>query len=777
MRSLNWRSALTPQDLEWLIEGVITPEILERTRAMAGAHLATGAFGILDSKDPATFSAGDVSRPLRVTLNATNDLTLDVSVGKAISKSGELLYTTQPLLGLVLPTLAVSSVLVVSIKKTEVDYDIRPTDFPMVAVPGFRSRPGVDPGASMPSTDADLAEAERSMIEMIDAAAYSLLPEEERDDRVVLAVVTIQAGPVLSLDVARATYAFNRPWFSAVDVEHRSKVGRGLVTDDNPHGTTLSGLAAGEGVTAIQAWTPEGVVVARDGELARIPGFRCQEVIALGQLINDDLAGTISGIPAVGSVRTKLARLTNFPVRLLSAVRAQDGTDVSAFIVPFRPLIAIPPHEGASLVSDVTVTYSSVSAGQPPLGDIIAGSPPLVGANLTQLAFAQPVPARKELIISQGREFDEIEVAAASLIGYGTVPLAGRALLDSTGAVQLLPQAIVCQTRLDAAGSAAQPVTKTIFAPGRLRVSLTGAAAGATMAVQIQITGKDEAGATLSETVAFSGASWVDQAAPSCAESGAQFGNFGSQKVSANVWASITSWQVILRQNDGLNGAITIYVDPDSAESAVGDSLPLASFMWDGTKTCDLTDDRPVSLLALAPHSSPIIAEGHGLIRSLSPAPVAWYVEDFRAPRYMDAAQSTLDRGFDGCRGRAPDGVVTKATYVSRALGGKLDQVGAPGLSSLAVTVYALPGHSDPEVNPARCVQALQLRVYQGQAGGAWPGAALTVPSPYFGVPITPSSSPALPGGNLPVNRVQVLLTTNRLGNLLKGIAIAITSV
>jgi hypothetical protein len=288
----------------------------------------------------------------------------------------------------------------------------------------------------------------------------------------------------------------------------------------------------------------------------------------------------------------------------------------------------------------------------------------------------------------------------------------------------------------------------------------------------------------LSETVAFSGTTWSDSAPPSCAENANQFGFFGSQKVSANVWAAVTSWQVLTRANDGLNSAIVLYIEPDSVQLAVNDVCPLASFLWDGTKTCDLRDERPVSMFASAPHSSPVIAEGLALLASRyivnlggSPpfgSPTVWYVEDFREPRYMDATQSTLDRAWDGCRGRAPDGSVAKATYVSRPLVADASAFGLPR-SFATVIVFGLPYEQHVGADLSKCVQSLQLRIFQGQGTGVAP-AAITLPAPYFGFAVTPSSAPALPNGNIAINRVQVLLTTNGLGNLLKGIAVAIVS-
>jgi len=769
MRGLNYDSALTTEDFAFL-ERVLTQETLERTRALFGAYLDASSHGIVDKKDPAAISTTDTDRPLQVKANGSNAMLFDVTIGAAFSKSGEWLFLTQPLQGLLLPTSTVGQVVVVSLKKTEVTFDERLTKFNYL-VAKFRSRPGDDPSAETPPTSGEIAEAEKAMISAQLLADYEALSQEDKDDRVVLAVIKIVDGPALSIDYTRASYSFNRPWFSPADIAHRSKVGSGVVTDNDPHGLAISDLSVGD-LTALQLWIAYGVIVAKDLEFAKLPGFKCVDTIPQLSILNDDAAGSISGLPEIPGAPAKLSRLvqlTNYPVRLLRIHRASDNLELSGFIVPGTSVVCIPPHETDALTGDVVITTTAVSAAQPPTGQLVASGTPRVGANLTRLSFLPPVDGRREVMIARGLEFTDLPGPTATLLDYGTIPIEGRVVLDKAGNVQLVPQVLACQSSLNTAGSAEQKVAKTFLAPGRLRVALTGAAAGPTMQVQIQLRGKDASGGTVQETVTFD-STWTDSTPPSCAENPNQFGKFGSgQKLSTNVFSELTSWQVLLRQNDGINSAVVVYVEPDSVKLEASDVLPLASFRWDGTKTCDLRDDRPISLVAALPGRSPVIAEGLGLVRNLSPAPVRSYVEDFAAPQFMDATQSSMSRSYAGCRGPAPDGVLTKATYVSRALVGRTDQIGGGAPAGPNVTIFPIMDPAFPELDPAKVLTSLQVRAHQGQAAGAW-GALVNA---QFGVAVAGAS---LGGGNAPINRVQVFLTTNNLGNRLRGIAVAIVS-
>ncbi len=754
MRGLNFDSATATQDFGFLQE-VIAQEILARQQALMGITAPDLGVGIWDPKDPAAIAEGE-SRPLKVVVNTTNLLTLDVSIGGAFCQSGEWLFTTQLLQNIPLPNTDVGSVFVVNIKRTEPTFDPRLTPVGVgTLINKYISRPGVNPAPDAdPLTAGEIAEAEKALIEVVTLATYQAYTTDELADRVTLAVVLVSTGPVLSVDLTRVSYPFNRPWYSPVDIAHRSKVGSGTKTDNNPHALDLGDLSSGE-LTPYQIFSVYGSVIAKDLDFPKLPGFKCEEGVPQLGILNDDMAGTITGVPGIPGVPNKPSRyveLTNYPVRLVRLVRANDNLELSGFIVPGRNLIGIPPHETDSLTNDLVVTTTAVSAGQPPIGNA-----------LTRLTFSAPVEDRKEMLLSRGQAFRELAVAVASLVDYGAIPTYGRVVLNAVGEVVALPNVLVCQTRLDTAGSAEQKVSRTMLAPGRVRIGLTGAVAGPLLTVQIQINGKGADGATLQETLTF-GSSWSDSLIPTCAENSSQF------KTSSNTYASLTSWQVIQRTNDGINSAIVICGFPNSIYAEAADALPLASFTWDGIRACELRDDRPISLLGMhaAPsHVSPVVAAGMGIIRALSPAPIAWFIEDFAEPRWMDATQSSMDRSFSGLRGPVPVAPFT-GTWVSRPLPGNLTQIGGV-VANVSLAVYPIPDHRNPETDPSNAVSSLMVRAFQGQGGGVW-GAAVAAT---LGVPV---SGATLGGGNAPINRAQCYLTTNNRGDRLKGVAVAIVS-
>ena len=88
--SLNWtiRHALDRLNRQ---HNVYNDEFLERLRLVFGHPDWFGtvsSWGVVDPVDPAGALAGDASRPLVVSANATNQLSIDVNPGMAVTKSG-----------------------------------------------------------------------------------------------------------------------------------------------------------------------------------------------------------------------------------------------------------------------------------------------------------------------------------------------------------------------------------------------------------------------------------------------------------------------------------------------------------------------------------------------------------------------------------------------------------------------------------------------------------------------------------------------------------------
>ena len=112
----------------------------------------------------------------------------------------------------------------------------------------------------------------------------------------VVRVTSNNGALTTTLTVTRDAYPFNRPWFSPVDVIHRSYVGTGTVTAANPHGQTLEDLDVGP-VPLLQMPRTAGGIIAKDYQYPRCPGHLTQETIAYTSLVQGVVA-TLQQRPA-----------------------------------------------------------------------------------------------------------------------------------------------------------------------------------------------------------------------------------------------------------------------------------------------------------------------------------------------------------------------------------------------------------------------------------------------------------------------------------------------
>jgi hypothetical protein len=580
MRRLNWEAPQSLYDLEF-IQDVYTEEFLERLKLVFGASYATAWWGVVDEVDPQTAQTSD-SRPLVVRANATLPLTVDVLAGMAVTQTGERIVLTAVQLQRALADSGSAAKNVVYLRSTEAADKNKLTDYDILVPSRYNT-----------AADADLLQ-----VSTVDD--YVAMSSTDKEDDVVLAVVTVQpdgaGGHELSIDMTANSYSWNRPWFSPVDIAHRSRIGTGVTTDNNPHGLQINDMVAG-GLTLWQLILDYGIIVSEDQSYAKVAGQECTQIVPAGSILLD-AAGTVTGF-----VNAHYIVLLYYPQNILRVTDdASDTSELGARVVKGTRILYFPPDErfndgvpvAPASLRDLRVRYTWVETGHPEI------TVPQI--NLT---ISNPIP--RETMVAGGLQLTELDDETLEFADAGGIPKQYHTFVDASKTVRKRPQVCFCTKKLDAVGAALEPFVISPWGPAKIIVALTGATSGpvpATLQVEIQIAGKDTTGATVTENILFDN-TWLDNPPGATAEEPKQF------KETTTVWSALTTWKVVNRVDDGANSAVMMWLDhqPVSEETETfADILPLFYCFWDGTQIVEMLDERSINTIAEEPTRSPLEA-------------------------------------------------------------------------------------------------------------------------------------------------------------------------
>ena len=218
-------------------------------------------FVIIDQIDPKDLVETDTTRPLIVRVSDVDALRITVNSGAVVCPNGTICNLTSQVSDFELARTNIDDVLVVFLENE--------------IIAGGESRLSKYQVAAK-TRYTQSTELLRSAL-LVDYNNSSLFPSTRKENIVVLAIVKVVSGisgTELLLDYTNSIYPFNRPWFSTVDVEHRSSKGSGLVTARNPHGTTFNDLSTGE-IPFYSQISGIGSILAKDVDLKGRAGYAC----------------------------------------------------------------------------------------------------------------------------------------------------------------------------------------------------------------------------------------------------------------------------------------------------------------------------------------------------------------------------------------------------------------------------------------------------------------------------------------------------------------------
>jgi len=668
MPGLNWETPVDLKSLSFIFDNVFSSEQRARLQLLGGVVRSGGmASGVVDEFNPTSAVPGS-GRPLTVQPNTGNNLNIDVLSGMAVTRAGNVIAIDDVVQGIPLATYAV---------------DISNAVVTAVVNVVFVEYKTVDDASTNVVTDYDTVQAVRrvicpsytagdassSIIQVVTLSDFqdpSKFSAARLNDVVVLALVRVVANStaatpptVLSIDTSNNVNAFVRPWFSAVDVQHRSYLGTGTQTDTNTHAVGFNDISAGA-LTLYQQSLQHGIVIARDLDVPGCPGKLCSELVDNLRVLTDG-SGDITG-----TAGRQYVYLLSYPVRLLGCRGNKlSGTDVVPDTSLGAATLAAELIPGTNVLAmgcnSITGTGGTLEVSQPVHGFTVyytasdAARPPVLPGEVTKIQnstvqFGAPISGH-DLLCTGGKAFASLPNTTVSLAKVGSFPLRYTCWLDASEQFLIGPQVVSCQRVVNTAlgiGSAVQTPDFAMYGPARLRVGLYNApAATATVMLQVELSGKDATGAALTEAVQLSGTSGTalpQQIAWS------QPGNLF--QITTSTFATLDSWKINTSTDLGPNAMVSVWAEiGPTVTPALDDALPVASLNWNGSAVDKIIDLRPVHA-SLADASAPFTEQEHAITMATALGSGTWNTaviaaESFKRPRMQDTILSSRNRHGD----------------------------------------------------------------------------------------------------------------------------------
>jgi hypothetical protein len=684
---VNRAAQLTINDSDYQ-DKAVEFELLHRMQLIFGSYLASrGSYGIVDEENPLT--ARD-DMPMKVSAMNSNPLRLKVSAGEVVHKNGALSIVEALVEDIILPSTAANSVYVVYVGYLVLERLIRLDRFKN-SVPTYYSY----------AADSDL-------IQVKSIADWNALTQADKDNSVPLAVVTViencpdGAPPTKSLviDMTANTYSWNRPWFSPVDIQHRAERGSGGSDSTVPHGLTLDDLTSVGTIGLMDSMTKNGMIVSKASHQAKAPGQKCVETL-LGrvQLVsalnfhsdpdaNEMIILNWLGFDFKGLTRDipfAYVELNGYPLpdHVVCWEDVDDDDDYElviynagvqqqivpgdnnyvfpCWVVPGTNLLVFPiTADSITTATNPKVAYMDAVALRPP-----GGAAESLGTSLT---FALPLEG-KEAVICDGTVLTTLGNQNVSFADLGPLPSHYKVFAKKSSSATELelvrsPQPLLGLKKVTDISGTVDMDTQPLDA-AYLRVGLAYGSIGmeADLVLDILISGMDEDGNSISETVSFVGTNttpgdreytkyrWEGgscDASPSCLTGVADVGVPGSPEYYPNIHAhywvrtskkyagSVTA-SVVTATKLRPEASIVIQALLDPADTPVlKRSCPVAEVSWSGSRVCQIRDVRPVGLTIDLPVAS-----------KQAPALAAWAWPD---AWHSDRFQSVLSEGFEELR-------------------------------------------------------------------------------------------------------------------------------
>jgi len=555
LEGLNYNSKLNIDDLTFASQATESA-ILERTRLVFGQGAITPArHGIVDSLDPR--SANESDRPLFVYVNESNSNHVNVTSGTIVCPNGAIVSNETLAEDILLSSsdLLENDIYVLFIENKIVESDSRVTRYNTVENSKY-----------IQSSDIIGCDTLSNFQNSV------LYPVSRKDNLVAISVITVVSSSELQIDNTAFNYSFNRPWYSPVDVEHRSKIGSGVTTDTNPHGLTFNDLISGD-LTLYEQMLSIGLILSKDDTIKGVSGFSCTETIggttgSNGQVsrVLVDYDGSVTSESRFGGQGSSYILLANYPTQITSFHLDSH----KSLAIPFdhirgTRIVVIPNPDKIS--SSASITYNRVLALEPP-AQILSNT----------LTFGQP-DTTNDLIFSGGIAISQMSNPSIDFEKSGPIPREYTVYSLADGTLIKAPEVLVNSWLLDDIGNTIQTVSATMFGPAKLLLGLSDAISTSNMSITARIYGTDVDGAKIQEDITFS--SYVDS-----------YTIINTQQV----FSAVTNFQITNRIEDGPHSKIELWADLESETTLELNKLAKVSKInWNGKSITSIKDVRQIT--------------------------------------------------------------------------------------------------------------------------------------------------------------------------------------
>lgn len=700
--SPNLAASLSLDDLEnWM--RTLDFELFTRTQLIISDY-----YGIYDTESPNVYRS---DMPLLVTTMPSNDVLLKVTGGTLVFKCGAL-AKLDTLEDISLPNTNANEVFVVYARYGLKENELGVNRF-NVLVPRYYSY-----------------QDDANIVGVMTLTEYQDLTDSELDITVALAVVTVKSDcsvtpevTSLTVDLTSTVYTWNRPWLSATDARHREEKGTGSASV--PHSLSINDLLAAGNIGLLDAMNKGGFLISKARHLSKAPGKLCIEEIgnriisvAESTVFNDPVqAQAVDAYFGISSHdETKYAgapymyvELGGYPLTNNYIVWADNDDDSILDIASFTynnpgwsqikigggdNNFVLPAYvpEGSNLLvlpwwaADIIANNSTnlkIAYLEAPMLCPPGGSVSTLGSSLT---FRQP-DTNYEAVVCDGRLLTDVGNLDIDFSTAGPVPsmylvYAKKSASSSAAEVVRSPQTVVSPKLLSSVSGTQTSVTKPTV-PAYLRVGLAFGTLGTTpsgLNVQVQITGKDADGLTLSETVSFIGSAvtppsneyvyyqWTGDVCSSPSnplglllkyDVGTYLSNLWSYcwVRTANKYKEITGWSVPaapIGVQPECKVVIEAILDPSDSDT-VRKWCPVAEVSWNGVKVTQIRDARPVNYNT----SFPSISK-YGTSADMTDIKDSFYSmllinEDFDNIRYASPLHTKVPNTNDNLGGLSPN--------------------------------------------------------------------------------------------------------------------------
>lgn len=604
--------------------GIYNEEFIQRLKLVMGHpdFITTPGYGIIAQDDPASAISGG-NEPLTVSVNAGNNFQIDVSPGLVVTPSAVWVQIGAVVSAIELADPAVGAVNVVYLRYTIEPANTELNDYQEPVIP-YTMRPGTAAFGSIAGSQ--FTDGNEVYVDTLDSY-FNYLPSIQ-EDFVPIAIVTVQQTvdpgtgntvTSLSIDHTRNSYPFNRPWFSAKDIEHRGQVGTGEQTSTNPHAISQNDLTVGD-FTPFQLQLDHGMIVADDKAFPKQPGYRCLAEIPYSSVKTDDgsipgtVPGTITGFP-----NKKYIELENYPVRLGRVWIEENNFDVATLTVPETNIIVFPADD-PPVGKPVNIYYNRVDACAPPIGQ-----------GITEYQTSNPV--EEELIIAGGVGHTALASTVETFGDAQKFPMLYNILVDGEGNLIKTPQVVYCYKKLTLV-STSDVFNIDLYGPGRLAMGLAEASGAAGMSIKVRVYGKNEDGNDTDFLFEFTDTSWGD---PGPIPRDTLQSN--AYVASSQIFSEITELVVEENLNSGPNSSIMIWSmqNPQDTYDLLKDACITAELMWDGLRIAHMRDKRIIETTVRDQRGADFGVHGlYYTALTLAGGSSTLYVEDYSRPIYTD---------------------------------------------------------------------------------------------------------------------------------------------